>query len=263
MNHPCCIVVPCYNESERFQSDSFKVALSKYPFLHLILVNDGSKDNTHEVLVNFHQGLSPDIKNRCTVISYVQNKGKSGAIQTGLKSTLPNHHIDSSLIGAGEIPQKTFTYFGFWDADLATSFDELPWFFHFTENQEYSMMMGSRIARLGAEINRTLFRHYSGRLFATFISQGLGWKVHDTQCGAKLFTAQVAELIIEKPFITTWLFDVEILLRMRNNMGSTIKKSIIEIPLRSWVDVKGSKIGLKDFVKVPFQIWKVFSFYKK
>jgi len=261
MNQNCCIVVPCYNESERFQSVLFQEALQLYPFLTIAFVNDGSKDNTHEILIEFQHQLPEELNNRCFVVSYAKNQGKAGAIQTGLTYSIPNKDIDLSLIGAGEKPQTKFAYFGFWDADLATSFHELPWFFHFTENQEYLMIMGSRIARLGAEINRTIFRHYSGRLFATFISQGLGWKVHDTQCGAKIFKEEIAELIIEKPFVTAWLFDVEILLRIRNKLGKQVKSTIIEVPLRAWVDVKGSKIGMKDFIKVPYQIWKVFRHY--
>ncbi len=85
--------------------------------------------------------------------------------------------------------------------------------------------------------------------------------MHDTQCGAKIFDRQVLDIVVSEPFITQWLFDVEILLRLKQRLGNDIKKKIIEVPLRSWEDVKGSKLGLKDFIRVPFQIWKVFSRY--
>jgi dolichyl-phosphate beta-glucosyltransferase len=270
-----CLVVPCYNESNRLHEEAIISALNNYPDLSICFVNDGSKDNTAEVLINLRDNLSENNKSRCWVSSYQTNRGKSGAIQHGLRCMTKNpmlanqfQYITNSadlnknqdfIYGDLNIPQ--FDYFGYWDADLATPFSELDWFFHHAKTENYVLIMGSRVARLGAEIHRTIFRHYSGRLFATIISQGLGWKVHDTQCGAKIFNRQVLDIVVSEPFITQWLFDVEILLRLKQSLGNDIKQKIIEVPLRNWEDVKGSKLGLKDFIRVPFQIWKVFSRY--
>jgi len=266
-----CLIIPCYNESERLQKASIVEALATYSKLHLCFVNDGSNDDTTLSLVEMLKELPDDLKLRCWVVSYLKNKGKSGAIQQGLlamikRSILPFTEIqtfelkgDDFQIGSSDVPD--FEYFGYWDADLATPFNELEWFFYHAQSGQYLLMMGSRVARLGAEIHRTIFRHYSGRLFATAISQGLGWKVHDTQCGAKIFKREVLEVIVSGPFVTQWLFDVEILLRMKKKWGESVRNQILEVPLRKWEDVKGSKIGIKDFVKVPFQIWKVFRSY--
>ena len=43
---PLCIIVPCYNEANRFPEEQFKQFLSSYPTAQLIFVNDGSTDNT-------------------------------------------------------------------------------------------------------------------------------------------------------------------------------------------------------------------------
>lgn len=270
-----CLIVPCYNESKRLPQEAVKQALDKYSNLFLCFVNDGSKDNTADFLVQLRDSLTEDSARRCWIVSYTQNRGKSGAIQQGLRSmskqstaenliratlTLPQTYSSDFIYGLETIP--TFDYYGYWDADLATPFTELDWFFHHAKTNEFLLMMGSRVARLGAEIHRTVFRHYSGRLFATLISQGLGWKVHDTQCGAKIFKKPVLDLIVARPFVTQWLFDVEILLRLKQEFGDTVKNQIMEVPLRKWDDIKGSKLGIMDFIKVPFQIWKIFNSYK-
>ncbi len=270
-----CLIVPCYNESKRLPQVAVKQALDKYSNLFLCFVNDGSKDNTADFLVQLRDSLTEDSARRCWIVSYTQNRGKSGAIQQGLRSmskqstaenliratlTLTQTYSSDFIYGLETIP--TFDYYGYWDADLATPFTELDWFFHHAKTNEFLLMMGSRVARLGAEIHRTVFRHYSGRLFATLISQGLGWKVHDTQCGAKIFKKPVLDLIVARPFVTQWLFDVEILLRLKQEFGDTVKNQIMEVPLRKWDDIKGSKLGIMDFIKVPFQIWKIFNSYK-
>jgi len=262
-----CLVIPCYNESERLDTKAFLSELSNNIDLSLIFVNDGSKDATHDVLRDLYSNSSDDVRSRIHILHYIQNQGKATAVQRGLlwanalsnNTPAPSFVADCEILSNGAIDA---TYFGFWDADLATPFSELHWFFHLAKDTNPDIIMGSRVARLGSKIERTVFRHYSGRLFATFISQGLGWKVHDTQCGAKIFKGHLIPICFDQPFKTSWLFDVEMLLRMKKHYGENATDLILEAPIRTWNDVKGSKIGWADFIKVPYQIWKVFRDYK-
>ncbi|MFM6953320.1 MAG: glycosyltransferase [Bacteroidota bacterium] len=265
-----CLIIPCYNEATRIQSAAFTSALQADLGLQYIFVNDGSKDNTLSVLVDYRNALNPIDKSRVHIISYNQNKGKSNAVLTGLQmayNSISNDQIETNNEGLEVIgfDQLSADYLGFWDADLATPLSEIQWFYQFSANAQDKpeLLIGSRVARLGANIERTLFRHYSGRLFATLISQGLGWKVHDTQCGAKLMDPSIVPICFNKPFKTSWLFDVEMLLRLQLHFGKPAEKMVLEVPIRVWKDVKGSKIGWGDFIKVPYQIWKVFNAYKQ
>ena len=261
-----CLVIPCYNESDRLDTHSYLNELSNNPNLTLIFVNDGSKDATIEVLRQLHSNCDSKVQNRIHILSYSHNLGKATAVQRGLlwadalsnNTPAPTFLLNCETIGNGIMEAK---YFGFWDADLATPFTELTWFYHLAKDSDPDMIIGSRVARLGSKIDRTVFRHYSGRLFATFISQGLGWKVHDTQCGAKIFKSHLIPICMEQPFKTSWLFDVEMLLRLKKHYGKNATEMILEVPIRTWNDVKGSKIGWTDFLKVPYQIWKVFQDY--
>lgn len=265
-----CLIIPCYNEATRIPTEEFTHALQQDESMQFVFVNDGSKDETFSVLKQLRDSQNTTSKSRFHILSYNKNKGKSNAVSLGLniayktmfgleKSTQELTELD--LVGFDSIDAD---YFGFWDADLATPFSEVAWFYRFTENNDPKplLIIGSRVARLGANIQRTIFRHYSGRLFATLISQGLGWKVHDTQCGAKLMQPELIPICFEKAFYTSWLFDVEILLRMQKHYGKNAETMVVEVPIRTWTDVAGSKIGWSDFIKVPYQIWRVFRAYK-
>lgn len=111
---------------------------------------------------------------------------------------------------------------------------------------------GSRILRCGSIIERSSIRHYLSRIFATVISYYLGVKTYDSQCGAKLFKTELAKDIFNREFITNWIFDVEIYLRINNH------HSIVEYPLSEWKDIAGSKVNvLKEVPRVIKDIKKL------
>ena len=66
--------------------------------------------------------------------------------------------------------------------------------------------------------------------------------MYDSQCGAKVIRTAAAASCFRDPFITRWLFDLEILLRLRN-------RALLEFPLRAWQDVPGGKM------KVLLNVW--------
>jgi dolichyl-phosphate beta-glucosyltransferase len=104
----------------------------------------------------------------------------------------------------------------------------------FAERPECRLVMGSRVRLLGRRIVRRPMRHYLGRVFSTLASLSLDLPVYDTQCGAKLFRAD-GELrdLFSTPFSDPWLFDVEILSRLRALWGAEAENRIVELPSRS------------------------------
>jgi hypothetical protein len=85
----------------------------------------------------------------------------------------------------------------------------------------------------------------------TLISVALGVKSYDTQCGAKIFRKELLEPAFSEPFVSRWIFDVELLLRLGD-------RTIIECPVREWHDVPGSKVGvLTDAFQVFADILKI------
>ena len=224
------IVVPCYNEGRRLPIARFQKFLCQSP-INFIFVDDGSTDNTLEVLERLRSGSPESV----AVLRSVANQGKAEAVRYGINFALNR--------GTG--------YVGFWDADLATPLDAIPQFVEILEDRpDLDMVFGSRVKLLGRKIERRPARHYLGRLFATCISIVLRLPVYDTQCGAKLFRVRpgTPELFHQR-FQSRWVFDVELIARHIRQVGSPAAAAqlIYECPLQVWEDVAESKVAPADF----------------
>lgn len=240
-----CIVIPCYNEEHRIKLDAFDQFMALNDSVDFLFVNDGSTDDTANIISEF-------CKNRahCKLLDLEMNGGKAEAIRQGVLS------IDN---------QQDYSYVGFFDADLATPLSEIPYFITEINKRDRRLLfiMGTRISRMGAAIKRKAVRHYVGRIFATLVSNLLRIPVYDTQCGAKLIHTSVVYELFEKPLITKWLFDVELIARLELKLGvKQMHNILLEVPLNAWSEIDGSKLKLTDFLKAPFELFAIYRKYK-
>lgn len=228
------VVVPCYNEAKRFDAAAFDEFLSRSCDISLLLVDDGSTDDTPLI----HERLRQRHPRRILTLRLGMNVGKAEAVRRGMQLAI----------------RRRAEFVGYWDADLATPLDAIPRFEAVLRTRPQLMLvMGSRVALLGRQIRRRWRRHMLGRAFATAASLVLKLPVYDTQCGAKLFRATPATTeLFRRPFRTRWIFDVEILARIatviRANSSTAADVAIYEYPLDSWHDVQGSRLKSTDFV---------------
>jgi glycosyltransferase involved in cell wall biosynthesis len=239
------LVIPCYNESTRLSVREFLDYLGEHPCTHLAFVDDGSTDKTWTLLEEVQANL-PD---RITTLRLERNRGKAEAVRRGVLKVL-----DREPDGHGE-----FDFVGYWDADLSTPLDALELFLDtFARRPEIKLVMGSRVRLLGRRVVRRPFRHYLGRVFSTLASLSLDLPVYDTQCGAKLFRVdEDLRALFSEPFSDPWLFDVEILARMRIHRGPRASDGIYELPLPVWEDVGGSKVRLRDGGRAALSLAKI------
>ncbi|MBL7739903.1 MAG: glycosyltransferase [Chitinophagaceae bacterium] len=233
------LIIPCYNEEKRLYLDFYEGFLLSNPDIFLLFVNDGSRDNTAILL----QGLQQKARN-AEVISLEKNKGKGEAVRQGVLYCL--QHFD-------------FTFIGFADADLSTPLQE---FFTFRDKMEEDrnirMVLGSRIQMLGKNIERSLLRHWFGRIIATGIGKVINEPVYDCQCGAKLFLRETAKELFEEAFISRWLFDVEILSRYKRKYGSkAFRNSITEIAVSQWTEKQDSKLRYHYFFRMMYDLVRI------
>jgi len=218
------LVVPCYREAKRLRAADFLAFLSARPHAHLLFVDDGSDDGTAEALA----ALCERAEGRARVLRLGANRGKAEAVRQGLL----------------EVQRAGAEYLGWWDADLAAPLSESDALVEALERDAgFLLAMGSRVKMLGRRIERRAVRHYVGRVFATAASLLLRLGVYDTQCGAKVLRddPRTRALFVE-PFRTRWLLDVEVLLRMERVPGAEPGRAVVEVPLREWRDVPGSKV---------------------
>lgn len=229
------IIIPFYNEEKRIVLESFHQIFKNTSQYDFILVDDGSTDNTFAVLNQFKSEFST-----IEVLKLDINIGKAEAIRAAVLSI------------------SNTDFIAYYDADLATPFSELDKLIQFSiQNPNYKMIMGARIKLIGNGVKRSLTRHYFGRIFASIVSQFvLKVAVYDTQCGAKVVDYQTANQIFAKPFISKWLFDVELLKRLQKNHN--LKEVVKEIPLEKWEEIGSSKIKRTDFFKIPFELFQIY-----
>jgi hypothetical protein len=171
-------------------------------------------------------------------------------------------------VGKGEAVRAGFNYAFergarqvlFCDADFATGpLDLLRICNTLSEHPECKAVIGSRIALSGSHIDRSTFRHFSGRVFATLVSLTLGTRIYDTQCGAKAFTVDSeVRQVFSKPFLSRWAFDVEVIGRLLRIERSKKNQAIIlELPLANWADVPGSKLNFFSQLRTVAELLKI------
>ena len=81
--------------------------------------------------------------------------------------------------------------------------------------------------------------------------------------GAIPATDTLSWTVRDHPWINTqWLFDVEILARLRSRVGLTgVLQSVVEVPLKRWVDVGKSKLRLTHLLRVPIDLLTIHIHY--
>ena len=228
------IVIPCFNEVHRISPEKFK-GLAAESKAHLVFVDDGSTDGTGDVLKNFvrHMGQSAE------AIDTGKNSGKGEAVRRGLL-----HAIELGMEKVGYI-----------DADMATPVSDVCHLVDCLDDGHTDIALGSRVALLGHKIERSPWRHYLGRVFATAASLTLGLPVYDTQCGAKFFrVTDNLKTALATPFVSRWAFDVELIGRL-NILGGASK--IREIPLREWRDQGGSTLSGMAMITTVLELVKI------
>jgi dolichyl-phosphate beta-glucosyltransferase len=210
------IVIPAYNEGRRLTPTLQKVL----DYVHtqgwdaeIIVVNDGSTDNTAEIVRTF-AARNPDVR----LLENPGNRGKGYSVRHGMLKT------------RGEV-------IVFSDADLSSPIEEMPKLLQAISDGA-DIAIGSRWLRAELQTTRqSLHRQLFGRIFNGLNRVILGLHFKDTQCGFKAFTRRAAQTILPLQQIERWGFDPEILFLARK-FGFRVK----EVPVR-WGHVGGTRIN--------------------
>ncbi len=209
------IVIPAYNEGARLGATLEKVLA----YVHaqawdaeVIVVNDGSRDNTANVARSF-AAKEPALR----LVENPGNCGKGYSVRHGM------------LNARGRIVL-------FSDADLSSPIEEAPKLFQALE-QGADIAIGSRWLRAETQTQRQpLHRQVFGRIFNLLLRITLGLKFKDTQCGFKAFKQPAVQAIFPLQKIERWGFDPEILFLARK-----YNFKVQEIPV-AWGHSGGTRI---------------------
>ncbi len=226
------VIIPAYNEEGRLPKTLKEIdeylKTQNYDY-EIIVVNDGSKDRTAQVVEN----LKLQIAN-LRLINNKENHGKGYVVRQGM------------LEAKGEV--RLFT-----DADNSTSIDQVEKMWS-EFKKGYDIVIGSRDIK-GAILDPPqpfLRKVILGEGFKLFRKIIIGlWEIADTQCGFKGFLNRAAENIFPKCKIDRFAFDPEILV-IAKKLGYKIK----EIPV-IWKNDPESKVKFKSMIKMAIDIIKI------
>jgi len=188
----------------------------------ILIVDDGSSDGTtKKALALAKQYPKSDIR----VATLEKNLGKGGAVRHAM------------LHGRGRRLLMV-------DADGASRFEDLEGLWEATDKLspkgEAAVAVGSRahLVKTDAVVKRSLLRNILMYGLHTILRiVGVG-HIRDTQCGFKLFTRRAAQQIFPAQHLTTWIFDVELLL-----LAKQLGIPVAEVPVE-WHEVAGSKLNV-------------------
>ncbi|KAI9244812.1 nucleotide-diphospho-sugar transferase [Phascolomyces articulosus] len=188
----------------------------------ILIVDDGSRDNTIQVALEFAKSHDGNVDIR--VLGLEKNRGKGGAVTQGM------------LCARGERCLMV-------DADGATKFADLQKLEAALDKitkDGHGVAVGSRSHLVSTEavVKRSFVRNFLMRSFHSLVYI-LGIRgIEDTQCGFKLFTRKSAQLIFPNMHVERWIFDIECL------MIAQLQKIPIQEVQVNWHEIDGSKINL-------------------
>lgn len=230
------IVIPAYNEADKITATLTQVVSFMRTFagpseFEVLVVNDGSKDNTARMVSNYIIS-NPEVR-----LIDNPHKGKGPTVYKGIMEAKGN-------------------YIYMADADLSTPISEIKKLLLWIKDQNFDIVIASREGTGAQRLNEPLYRHIMGRGF-NFIVQALALPgIKDSQCGFKLYKASAAKNVfaklkvygesapvVDKAFLGA--FDVE-MLYVAKKMGYKVK----EVPV-VWTHVKTTRINpVVDSIKM-------------
>lgn len=208
------IIIPAHNEERRLPQTLEQVVnfISKQPFeTEILVIENASKDRTFQVGCEFAS------RNPMVRVIHLDLPGKGRAVQKG-------------------ILEANGTYRFFADADFSMPPEELIRFI--PPAIDIPIAIASREAPGAVRYNEPYFRHFTGRVFNMLIRWLVLPTLNDTQCGFKMFRADVAEEIFQRQTLMGWSFDVELLF-----IATHRKYPILEIPI-PWYFNPESKVNV-------------------
>jgi len=219
------VVIPAYNESNRIlphlRDCASYFAEKKEPF-EVLVVNDGSRDNTTD-LVREEMGRFEGLG----LVTYEKNRGKGHAVRVGMLAAR----------GAWRL---------FTDADGSTPIAELERLRKACSDEGCPIAVGSRaLTAPGIERKIKPHRYLIGQIFKTVRQVLLNVRVHDSQCGFKLFSAEVANKLYPVSRVDGFAFDVELLY-----LAALAGYQVAEVPV-NWHDSEGTRVS---FWRDPFKM---------
>jgi dolichyl-phosphate beta-glucosyltransferase len=209
------LVIPAYNEGNRIGKTLQDARNILGKDKEIIVVDDGSSDDTSEVARNAG----------AKVVRHKTNHGKGAAVRTGMSSA------------KGDV-------IGFIDADGSTAFADVERVFKAVEGCDIAIA-SRRLKDSVLPVDQPLARRIAGYALRLIIGIILGLGIRDTQCGCKAMHRKAAERLLARMKSTGFEFDIEMLY-----LAKAEGLRVCELPV-TWVDQRESRVNtIRDGVRM-------------
>ncbi|MSP19501.1 MAG: glycosyltransferase [Bdellovibrionales bacterium] len=189
------LIIPAFNEAKKigFDLDAASRYLESRSFdSEVLVINDGSQDDTQRVAEEISKKLSTD-KVKFKVLNYGCNRGKGYAIRFGVK-------------------QAKGDLIAFADSGLCVPFSFLNQAISQIENGADFAVASRRLKETKIRREQPLYRKVGSKVFWFVVKGLMGVQVSDTQCGFKIYSKKAAQAIFERMKTDGFMFDIEALL---------------------------------------------------
>lgn len=191
------LVIPVYNYENKLRENIERIIKEfkkKQIIFELILVNDGSTDDTETIIKELSMIYS-EIK----LISYPKNRGKGYAVKQGV------------LTATGKI-------IFFTDVDLPYGLEPILYGLKLIKIKGYDIVLGSRdLFGFKKKLFYNWKRQIAHKIFSLIVNFILSIDINDTQCGLKGFKKEVAKKIFPQLTRNGFSFDIEVIYLARKN----------------------------------------------
>ncbi len=231
------VFYPCYNEEKNIKKtvDKTVPVLNKIAKKwEIILINDGSKDNTASVLESIKKEYSPNIK----VITHNPNRGYGAALKSGLYNA-------------------KYQWITFTDSDGQFDFSEIVNLLDKQQKTQADIVIGYYLSRKVSKATIITSKIWELIVFILF-----GLRVTDIDCGFKLINKKVINTIPKLEAERGAFISSEFLIKAKK---SGFK--IVEIGVHHYPRVEGQATGrnikviLKSFSDL-FRLWFKINFHR-
>ena len=224
MKNKVLLIIPAYNEEDNIEKTVKKIIdynKASDVKVDYVVINDGSKDKTEEIL----------IKNNINHIKLIQNLGIGGAVQTGYKYAYENDY-DIAIQYDGD---------GQHDVDYVDKLI-MP-----IINDNIDMVIGSRfIEKSSSDFKSSFMRRIGINIISFVIKLKTGKKIYDTTSGFRAVNRRIIELFNE--YYPTEYPEPISTVTVINNKGN-----VSEIPV-SMKEREGGKSSINSWKTVYYMI---------
>lgn len=212
----CCVIIPTYNNRQTLEKLINDVLVYTN---QIVVVNDGSSDNTEEILSKFNQ---------IDIVSYPKNKGKGYALRKGFRFAWT----------------KGYEYAITIDSDGQHFASDLPRFIKAIDKNPNAIIIGNRNMEQDGIPGKSSF----GNRFSNFwFKLETGITVPDTQSGYRLYPLKPLSKMIF--FTRKYEFEIEVIVR-----AAWKGINITDVPIQIYYAPKETRVShfrpFRDFSRV-------------